>query len=243
VEGIPGWFWLALFVAMGLAGVSALLAVVAGGFVLTGRTQQALKPFAGAVLCAAMAATAITLTQPLQLHDSWPLILVFALSLLLAGAGQFAASYRSPQTYAVALTCAAASMAFAAGPLTYIGFELLRGPVAAASSLLLAVASLMAAVLSPSPGPLHPGLETPTARPRSRKRIVLILGLVNLVMFIAAFVYLRTDDYTLSGNEVSDAVTNTRWDLVFAVLFTSALLSVGLYAFLLKSRNGAQEAH
>ena len=49
------------------------------------------------------------------------------------------------------------------------------------------------------------------------------------VVLIAAFLFVKPD------------VTNTYWLLVLAVLTVSALVSMALFALLLKPRNGAQE--
>jgi len=122
------------------------------------------------------------------------------------------------------------------------GVNSLRGALFATSSLLLLVlVSLMCAVLSRLSGVRQPGPERPAVQPRSRKRILLTLGLVNLTVFITAIVYLTTDDQIVEDNVLSDLVTNTHWEWVFALLAVSALISVALYVRLPKSRIGAQE--
>ena len=233
MEGFPGWALLAIFAAYALAGASLLIVVVVGGLWLAGRPKQALKLFAASLLGVAIAAALMALATRAEsvMDRGRSLSLLFALSLLLAGAGQFVAALRNPRSYAAALGCAAGSMAFAVGPLMSGGHLLLRWAIAATSSLLLAVASLMIAVLSRRSGTGNGGPGSPSARPRSRKRMLLMLGLVNLVAFGLAVVYLETGDFIVLNDEFSSLITNTHWRLAFAVLDISAMISATIFVF------------
>jgi hypothetical protein len=55
MEGIPGWWLLALLVCYGLMGLSLLPAFAAGVLLLARRPQLALRLFATALLCEAVA--------------------------------------------------------------------------------------------------------------------------------------------------------------------------------------------
>jgi hypothetical protein len=122
--------------------------------------KAALILFAAGLLCATVIAAVATLTflgkESHEYHFSTMIVLT-ALALLLAGAGQFVAALRSPRTYAAALACAAGSIVLLAAPLLGCDVGTLipgvrhldtAGPVPLAlPSLLLAVAGLMIAVL------------------------------------------------------------------------------------------------
>jgi hypothetical protein len=229
MEGIPGWVLLSALAAYALAGASLLLAVVAGGLLFTGRPEQARKSFSAAILGLAVAAAFMTpAVQPGDvMRRWWGPILLLVLSLLLAGTGQFLAAFRGPRTYAASLGCAAGSMAFAAAPLAFVGMDSsIRVGLAAASCLLLAVASPMIAALS---RPREEGTGRSTVRPRSRKSLLLTLGLVNLAVFNAAVVYLVPSDRILFEDDLSVLLANTCWGWVFGVLAASALSSLAYF--------------
>jgi hypothetical protein len=150
VEGIPGWWLLAIFVCYALIGLSLLPAFASAVLLLAGRPQQALRLFAAALLFEAVVWAAFCLL--LSFGSSVPIGLT-SLSLLLAGAGQFIAVLRSPRTYAVALGFAvAAVLVIVAGtPIVYrLGLAPQwewQGMPAAGTSLCLAVTSLIYAAL------------------------------------------------------------------------------------------------
>ena len=70
------------------------------------------------------------------------------------------------------------------------------------------------------------------------RRIVLSLALVNLAVFLIAARCLVRESYTVIGEAVPDFVSRTRWEMVFAILASSLLLSVPLYLLLSKWRSG-----
>jgi hypothetical protein len=226
VEGIPGWVLLSILAAYGLAGVSLLLAVVAGGLLFGGQPQQARKLFAAAFLgmavAAALMATAVWSGDDFR---GWrALILLLILGLLLAGTGQFVAAFRNPRIYAAALGTAASSLTFAAAPLAFVGIDsAIRLGLCAVSCLLLAVASLMIALSSRPSYDRQGRAERPAAR--SWKGMILTLGLINLAVFNAAVVYLVPSDRILFEDDLPGLLANTHWEWVFAVLAASALIS------------------
>ena len=169
MEGISPWFFVAVFALYGLMALSVVPALAALVLLLTHRPRQALRLFAAALLCEAVVWAAFCF---LLGWFSLPIGLT-GLSLLLAGSGQFVAALRSPRTYAVTLGLAAgAVLVIVAG--TSIGYRVLDRlnlppewlnrlpdwhslPVAV-TSLALAGASLMTAVLVPF-GPRSPEAE------------------------------------------------------------------------------------
>lgn len=142
--------YLAVFVFGG-----ALL--VALGLLLAGLTRAAKFLFAGGFLLAALiaAVAALSFLDPQFNHGNesseiFLLVLAVALVFLLVGAGQFIAAFRGPGRYAAALACALAALAIgtAAG---LLGIDVMpfKLPGAAAVSTLLALASVVIAVLPP----------------------------------------------------------------------------------------------
>jgi hypothetical protein len=81
VEGISLWMVLALMAAYGLAGLSILLAVVSVGFLIARRRYQALKLFAGAVLCLASGGAFFPLAFTGETDAWWILMYAFAAGL------------------------------------------------------------------------------------------------------------------------------------------------------------------
>jgi len=185
VEGINPWIVIAVYALFGLMALSLVPALAAVALLLIYKFEgftdeeraatkervrkQALRLFAAALLCEALvwAAFCIVLEWPhLRLLNG-----LIALSLLLAGSGQFVAAVRSPRTYAVALGFAAgAVVVLVAGTSIQFGYGVLnRHDLApewlppewlyrlpdwkslpmAVTSLILAGASLVVAVLDP----------------------------------------------------------------------------------------------
>jgi hypothetical protein len=70
------------------------------------------------------------------------------------------------------------------------------------------------------------------------RQIVLSLPLLNLGVFIIAAMCLVRASYTVVGKTVPDFVSSRRWEMVFAILALSLLLSVPLYLLLSKWRSG-----
>lgn len=68
------------------------------------------------------------------------------------------------------------------------------------------------------------------------RQIFLVLVLVNLVVFIAAPMFLIRDEYIVHEDALANFITRTHWELVFAVLAVSVLISVALYLILGKWR-------
>jgi hypothetical protein len=226
LEGISPWMVLALMAAYGLTGLSIPLAVVSVGFLIARRRYQALKLFAGAVLCLAIGGAFFPLAFTGETDAWWILMYAFAAGLALAGIGQFLAAVRNPRSYPAALICSAASAAFVPGPLMTHGYGTwLRAILIAGPSILLGLASIAIAMKC---------LE----QPRSRKQLSLVLVPVNLTVFLLALVNLRTQSVILfvrdplliiAQEQFSDLITNTHWRLVFTALTASALLSVAFF--------------
>jgi hypothetical protein len=160
VEGISPWLFVAVFALYGLMALSVVPALAAVALLLTDRPRQARRLFAAALLCEAVVWAAFCF---LLGWFSLPVGLT-GLSLLLAGSGQFVGALRSPRTYAVTLGLAAgAVLVIAAGtPIGYRVLDRLNLPPewlnrlpdwqslpVAVTSLALAGASLMIAVLAP----------------------------------------------------------------------------------------------
>jgi hypothetical protein len=152
VEGVNLGGFMIIFGAMILGGVMALVALV---LLIARQTTPARIVFASGLL----AATVITALGVLTFFDRQfhhegdeGAILFSTLILLLAGVSQFIAAVRNPRAYAAAFGCAAGALAYGtvAG---MAGSDILypaKLPAGAGVSLLLAVASLMIAVLPPS---------------------------------------------------------------------------------------------
>src|SRR5262249_45476191 len=137
--------------------------LVALGLWIGRRTRAARITFAAGLLSATalLAVAALTLLGGEALEQPFSTLDVLGvLTLLLAGSGQFIAALQSPRTYAAGLGCATASLVLMAAPLLsgdaglqIPGVHLLLKAVGfvplALTSLLLAVASLMLAVVLP----------------------------------------------------------------------------------------------
>ena len=141
----------------------AITSLVALGLLIARLTSAARILFAAGLLSATLVAAFATLTfleggRP-EPQESLLLVLT-ALTLLLAGAGQFVASLRDPRTYAAALACAAGSLLLLASPMLGgdagaaipgIRYLFAAGLVPLVStSLLLSGAGLIIAVVLPS---------------------------------------------------------------------------------------------
>ena len=142
-------------------GIASLVAL---GLRIARLTRGARITFAAGLLVATAIAALATLSflergQGFYEEGSEPRIVLLALTLLVAGAGQFVAALQSPRTYAAALACAAGSLVLLAAPLLggdagaqirsvrfLVAAALIRWPW---TSLLLAVLGLMIAVLPP----------------------------------------------------------------------------------------------
>jgi hypothetical protein len=70
------------------------------------------------------------------------------------------------------------------------------------------------------------------------RQIVLSLALVNLAVFSIAAMFQVRDSYTVVGKTVPDFVSSRRWEMVFAILAVSLLMSIPLYLLLSKWRSG-----
>src|SRR5262249_17487278 len=127
VEGVNVGGLLLGYLAVLVFGIAS---VVALGLCIARLTRAARIVFAsgllGATLIAALAALSF-LQREFHPQGNKALIVLAALTLLLAGLGQFVAALRSPRTYAAALGCAAASLAFLSAPV--LGTEVLGTPV------------------------------------------------------------------------------------------------------------------
>jgi hypothetical protein len=69
-------------------------------------------------------------------------------------------------------------------------------------------------------------------------QIVLSLALVNLAVFISAAMDVRRDSYTVVGKTGPDFVSSRCWEVVFAIVAVSLLMSLPLYLVLSKWRSG-----
>jgi hypothetical protein len=161
VEGISPWLFVAVFALYGLMALSVVPALAAVALLVSHRPRQALRLFAAALLCEAVVWAAFCF---LLGRFRLPIVLT-GLSLLLAGSGQFVAALRSPRTYAVTLGLAAGAVlvTMVGTSIGYRALDKLNLPPewlnrlpewhslpVAVTSLALAGASLMIAVLVPS---------------------------------------------------------------------------------------------
>jgi hypothetical protein len=166
VEGLNVGAILLGYLGVLVLGVTSLTAL---GLLLARRTRGALITFAAGFLAATALAALATLSflqkgMGFSVEGSEPTIALTALSLLLAGAGQFVAALRRPRTYPAALGCAAVSLAFLSAP--FLGADVFGMPavpqilaarslslpwvsLGLALSLLLAVLALMVPALPP----------------------------------------------------------------------------------------------
>lgn len=153
--------------------------LVAFVFLAARKTKAARIVFAVGLLLATviLAIAVLTFLQKEYHGDEHPILIVLAaLSLLLAGAGPFVGALRSPRSYGAALACTAASIAFLTAPMLGAeavsripGLRFLTAPGLVLwpwPSLLLAVASWVVAVLFPfhaqHPEPLSLDARGPT---------------------------------------------------------------------------------
>jgi hypothetical protein len=160
VEGVNLGGFMLFGIALLLVGGTS---VVALGLWI-GRLMKAARiVFAAGLLCSAAIAAFATLTflssEFTHYGTDSSLIVLTALSLMLAGSGQFAAALQCPKVYAAAFACAAGSAAFLAAPMLSgdAGSQIpgvhallaLIGPVGmTVASLLFALASVAIAGLS-----------------------------------------------------------------------------------------------
>jgi hypothetical protein len=165
VEGLNVGGYLLEFLAV-LVFAATLL--VAFGLLIFGLTKPARMVFASGLLAADIIAAVATLSfLAREFNPSGSDSVVFALSalsLLLAGTGQFMAALRNPRAYGAALACSAVSLMFLVTPLVsgevrnlIPGLYLLSlawlGVPPAVPGLLLALASLLLATLLPVRSP------------------------------------------------------------------------------------------
>jgi hypothetical protein len=162
VEGVNIGAFLLGYLGILVFGITSLVAL---GLRITRRTREALLTFAAGLLSMTLIAAVAILSFLLFYEEGRePTIMIMALSLLVAGGGQFIAALRSPGSYGVAFGWAAGSLAFQAAPFLGIDAVGMRGAgqvlgvrslslpgvnLGLALSLLLAVLSLMSAVVSP----------------------------------------------------------------------------------------------
>jgi hypothetical protein len=223
---------LLFLVFMLIGGIALALAVVAAWFWFIGRTQRSLDAFAAALMVAfvssALMVFGVVLNIRREFDSAWPNLVGLGLGSI--GVGQYVRARRGPQAYALALGWVAGFVALGSIPLHLWGMDLaLASYIMAFASVLLAVASLgieirRNSVIVPR------GTESRAAGPRSRKRTLLMLCLVNLPVFIAAIIGgdLARNESILLENKASQLVVNTNWAAVFAVLSVSALISTAL---------------
>jgi hypothetical protein len=161
VEGLNvGGYLLGYLAVLVFAGTS----LVALGLLIFGLTKPGRMVFASGLLAADIIAAVATLSFLAREFNpdgtDSPVIALSALSLLLAGTGQFIAAIRNPRAYPAALACAAVALMFVAAPLLrgdvrnlIPGLYLLSlawlGFPPAVPGLLLALASLLVATLLP----------------------------------------------------------------------------------------------
>jgi hypothetical protein len=147
MEGINMLAVLLGFLGVLVFGITSLVAL---GLLIACKTREARMTFAGGLLFTAIIA-ALAVLSFLEHGGGYDpgdtggklMIVLAALTLLLAGAGQFIAALRSPWTFAAALGCVAISMV-----LLQHAFRARDDLALAGDSLLLAGVSLMIALLS-----------------------------------------------------------------------------------------------
>jgi hypothetical protein len=148
VEGVNIGGILLGYLGILVLGCAALVALM----LLVARKSMAARFLFAAGMLLATVIVAIAALSFLQREYSpegnGPLIVLAALTLLLAGTGQFVAAFRSPSTYGAALAFAAGSILYVAasgpGDIHVVHWEL---PEGARVSLLLAAASVLLAIL------------------------------------------------------------------------------------------------
>jgi hypothetical protein len=151
VEGVNVGAILLGYLGALVLGITSLVAL---GLLIARQTKAALITFAAGLLVTAGIAALATLSflqkgYGFYVEGSEPMILLTALSLVLAGAGQFVAALQGPRTYAAAFGCAAGSMVFLAAFPEHVSRTLPEVSLGLALSLLLAVLSLMIPVIPP----------------------------------------------------------------------------------------------
>src|SRR5262245_49138640 len=128
VEGMNIGALLLGSLAFFIVGIAILVAL---GLVIAGRTRAAPMTFSGGFLAMAVLGALAALSylqRGMGFHQegSDPTLILIALSLVLAGSGQFVASFRSPRIFAAALACAIGALAILWTPL--LGGDLLHSP-------------------------------------------------------------------------------------------------------------------
>ncbi len=242
MEGINGPAILLGCLAVFAAG-STLLAAL--GLLIAGRTNAARVVFSAGLFCSALIA-ALTILSFLTRGTKFPpgkfIIVLTALSLLLAGAGQLAAALASRWNYDLAFGVAGAAMVLAIAAVGSADHVHGDEEIAATRKLCLAWASLLLAATSIMVAPLSglPGLrKAGPARPATRVSDLLRLAAVNLAMLVAAVVCLKRNDEIWTGNEFADFIANTHWQLVFVVFAVSVLTSLAVFLLVVKSGTDA----
>jgi hypothetical protein len=228
--------WWIIAGAVVLWGITSLVAL---GFLVAQRTRAARIVFASGFLGAVLIAALVMLTfLDRQRREQRPAnIVISALSLCLAGAGQFIGARRNGQAFAVAFWCAALSLLFLNAPSTGLDneLEIAGGGLRGRLSFWIHVSLL--------PGLAGIGLAIFLSGRLPQLAHLLMLALVNLVIFIAAAEHLTRDSYMLHGNAVANFISRTHWELVFSILAVSVVVSGGLYVYVLlpKSRNAGEK--
>lgn len=114
MEGVNmGGIWLG-FLAVIMLGAAFLVALT---LLVVGLRKAAKFVFAGGFLAATfiMSIAVLSFLEDVYRHDGSAAMIVGATGiLLLAGAGQFIAAFRSPMVYAISLACALTGLAFGA---------------------------------------------------------------------------------------------------------------------------------
>ncbi len=238
MEGING-AWLVAALAGLLVGAGFLALVLATGVTwLVGRSHTVLEVFAVALGGAAASAAFVLLSLVLAVPQEWAHyrgleLIVLVLGMLLAGIGQYAAPRRSPGAYAPALFCAVAALLFGVG-LFFVPRSAPKVLLALISCPLLALASLAIGLLSR----FRASIGQPTgAIPPGRCGGWLKLLLVNLVVLVAAFVFLPERGPVVVGGPVIEVVSATRWELLAGVLAVSVLGGLALFVLLPRARS------
>jgi hypothetical protein len=144
VEGVNMGAILLGYLGISVFGLTSLTAL---GLLIARRARAARVTFAAGLLVTAgiAALAALSFLQKghgFYVEGSEPVIVLMALSLVVAGTGQFVAALQVPQTYAAAFGCAVGSMVFLAA---FPG----HGSLGLAPGLLLAVLSVLIPVLPP----------------------------------------------------------------------------------------------
>lgn len=150
MEGVNVGAFLLGYLGIAVFGLTSLTAL---GLLIARLAKAARITFAAGLLVTAGIAALASLSflqkgHGFYVEGSEPVIVLTALSLVLAGTGQFVAALQRPQTYAAAFGCAAGSMVFPAA-LVFLAAFPGHGSLGLAPCLLLAVLSLMIPVIPP----------------------------------------------------------------------------------------------